>query len=105
MARLLNTTGYFASILAAVCLILALVAAPIGQARADDPPPGGVGEEPAIPVCAPDVTTCGTNTGTIESECFPIKCNQNSQCHCRWKPAGAPSTYACRCVTTLLGGE
>lgn len=36
MARLLNATGYFSSILAAVCLCLAVLAAPIGEARADD---------------------------------------------------------------------
>ena len=46
MARLLNATGYVSSVLAAVCLVLALVAAPIGEARADDPPP----TESGIPV-------------------------------------------------------
>lgn len=37
MARLLNLLGYGSSVLATVCLILALVAAPIGVARADEP--------------------------------------------------------------------
>ena len=37
MARLLNATGYFSSILAAVCLCLAVLAAPMGEARADEP--------------------------------------------------------------------
>ena len=98
MARLLNTTSYWSSVLAAVCLVLALVAAPIGEARADDPPVSNN----AIPVCSPDVTTCGTNTGTPENDCLQITCNQDSRCKCRWKPAGQPAVYACRCTVSSL---
>lgn len=101
MARLLNATSYWSSVLAAVCLVLALVAAPIGEARADDPPPGGGGDA-ALPVCAPDVTTCGTNTGTPENDCLRITCNTDSRCKCLWRPAGQQSVYACRCTVVAL---
>jgi len=59
MARLLNLLGYGSSVLATVCLILALVAAPIGVARADEPvvtiPPLPPVVDCSIGICAPQV--------------------------------------------------
>ena len=66
MARLLNATGYFSSVLAVVCLVLALVAAPISEARADDPNNvmpyrcSGPGRDGCTPGNQPDCVAVGT---------------------------------------------
>lgn len=73
MARLLNATSYWSSVLAAACLVLALMAAPIGQARADDPIPipqpanclANCTETDRVPPC----TNCVCNGGLCPSDC------------------------------------
>jgi len=90
MARLLNATGYFSSILAAVCLVLALVAAPIGEARADEP----VLNAPAE-CFTPGFVQCTTNNSP--ELCTRVTCAGDDRCKCIWGfQPGRPE--GCYCV-------
>jgi hypothetical protein len=82
MARLLNATGYVSSILAAVCLVLALVAAPIGELR---------GDEPVTPV----------DTDVFGNQTCNLTCNDYPQCtgSCKKK---LPECEPYRCVRVYV---
>lgn len=98
MARLLNATGYWSSVLATVCLVLALVAAPIGEARADEPELPGDDYISCSPGNAPTCTTIMT-----PGECYPdmnIYCLEGQdKCECCWIYTLTP---ACRCIRWAL---
>ncbi len=89
MARLLNATGYFSSILAAVCLCLAVLAAPIGEARAAVP------EQVEPPYNIFDcLAKCGCNGSPpfCSGTCPGVRCVTDCRCYlaavdnCQCKP-------------------
>ena len=93
MARLLNSTGYVSSVLAAVCLCLAVLAAPIGMVQADvkqaplDPTTCDVGcGLAASPGCAPIGLSC---LNLAINGCAAASCKNNiitSTCECTLPP-------------------
>ncbi len=95
MARLLNATGYFSSILAAVCLCLAVLAAPIGEARAD------TDTSRYLATCPAKLNdTCATaNTRGMCSASACTNADPAGVCNCRWTITGAnPETDGnCKC--------
>lgn len=76
MARLLNATGYFSSILAAVCLTLAVLAAPVGEIRADT-----INDEGSTITC---FVNCSESTGRTPpcANCVCINNGCPSDCIC-----------------------
>jgi hypothetical protein len=74
MAKLLNLTSYWSSVLAGVCLVLALIAAPIGEIKAD--PPGSTLCAGAAPP-APAAGSSGSALAPIQAfyALFTTQCN------------------------------
>lgn len=89
MARLLNVTGYWSSVLAAVCLILALVVAPIGEVRAD---------APAVKSKCPNgtQTDCSFGGNGNEAGCLGTWCSEPVN---RWNRDCKYSGGVCYCPT------
>lgn len=83
MARLLRATCYWSLVLATVCLVLALIAAPIGEVRADDPN-------------VPTGPECDDGCSIAFPACSVGKCNKVKDCKYGCKPEkGAP---VCNCL-------
>ena len=79
MARLLNATGFCSSVLAAVCLVLALIAAPIGEVRADNP------DRDQNPILCGATANPGLCQNLPIADCDPPNCNGFTQCKCKWQ--------------------
>lgn len=81
MIRVLGGAAWCCSVLAVVCLVLGVLAAPVGVAKADEPGSGG------------EQVSCGNHTnpgfcqGVQQASCDPTvlpNCNSHTECACKY---------------------
>lgn len=110
MTRILGATAWCCSLLAVVCLVLGVVAAPIGMAKADEPveyPIFNCGSPVGQPnrLQNPTDSDCSCPTGNCQ-----MSATSNAQCLAKLVDQGpdfqpANSRYYCTCNCPAVQGQ